>query len=174
MGSFECTNRCRRVVVGLKPVEIPYPPNTLCSSSENPLMYEITSGLLFLYLFCILLSFFPHLHQHPFGVSIINRALLAFSNSFFLSPKLLTIDFALWVRILASPRVCSKGWLLSKFKYWSEWVSFLNTLVWIVFINHWQNVLKSPSISTQTTPTTLSRWTTQRACPLSQNGSREE
>ena len=42
------------------------------------------------------------------------------------------MDLALWVSVLTTPRLCSRGWLLSKFKYWSVWVSFLNTLVRIV------------------------------------------
>ena len=50
----------------------------------------------------------------------------------FLSPKSLTMDLALWVSVLITLRLCSKGWLLSKFKYWSVWVTFLNTLVQMV------------------------------------------
>ena len=36
---------------------------------------------------------------------------------------------------------CSMAWLMSRFKYSSVWVSFLNTLVWIVLsVNYWPGI----------------------------------
>ena len=42
------------------------------------------------------------------------------------------ICILLWVSDVTTPCLCSRRWFLLKFKYWSVWVSFLNTLVWIV------------------------------------------
>ncbi len=72
------------------------------------------------------LDLWPNLDIHWGG-----NAFLMCSFSFWNSEGALTTMIAQCSNVLATPRLRSKGWLLLKFKYWSVWVFFRNTLVLI-------------------------------------------
>ncbi len=152
--SLGFTSSCHSVLVDFKYMSTSY---LLKSSSEIPFMYGITTGhFLFLWdtvcggckLIWSLSSFSWIMVVLPNGVFVgvgewspwsmtqsgyplKCNALLMWSFSFCNSTGSLTTMVAWCSNVLATPRLCSNGWLLLKFKYWSVWVFFRNTLVLI-------------------------------------------
>ncbi len=65
------------------------------------------------------------------GYPLMCNAFLMWSFSFCNSVGSLIIMIAWCSNVLVTPCLCCKGWILLKFKYWSVWVLFWNTLVLI-------------------------------------------
>ncbi len=153
--SLGLTSSCLSVLlVSLKYMGTLYLLKSLLSSSETPLMYGITTGnFLFLWdkvcggckLIWSLSSFswimdvlsngvFVGVEWLPWsmtqsGYPLICNAFLMWSFPFSNSALSLTTMVAQCSNVLATPHSCFNGWLLLKFKYWSVWVFFRNTLV---------------------------------------------